>query len=267
MRWPSRSTQVPRARSCLAGCIAVTLTACFFGGGTGDAWNAPPFSADLYDLRSPGKPPTRIYIGAGKLRIQSTDPGQTTAFVFDPQHGTTMVIDDKAKTYIDAGMFSRVVAAGAAPFLHLFRPAEGGDPCSVWNGTVDQFAAFGRGRSGPPPHFTCQSAGSDKVDGRPAQKWTVTTQGGDQNQGGPATVWIDDHLHVISRSIDANGQSEMRNIKEGEPAADLFVPPGGYRKIGVTDFLGALSHTTPGGGPSAPSGDKPSDSAASAKTP
>jgi len=227
----------------IAGTVA--SAACFLpGGGTGDAWNAPPFSADLFDLRSPSKPPTRIYIGGGKLRMQSTDSGQSAAFVLDPQHGTTLVIDDKAKTYIDAGMFSSVVAAGAAPFLHLFRPAADGDPCTVWNGAVDQFAAFARRSSGPPPHFTCQSAGSDMVAGRPAHKWTVVDDASGAHQG-PSTVWIDDRLHVISRSEDANSGMEMRNIKDGAPPADLFAPPAGYRKIGITDFLGSLGKKQP----------------------
>ncbi|GEM_PF-2013131 len=243
---------------------------CFGGfGGGGVPWNGTPFSADLVDLRHPAKPPTRVYIGDGRVRMESTGPGDRSAFVFDPGHGTTLVINDKARTYIDGGIFTPVVSAGFAPLLRLFRPMADGDPCTVWNGTVDGIAAFvPRHTSGTPPHFTCRATGTESVNGRPAHKWLVTADHTDGGNSGPSTVWIDDRLHVISRSRDANGEMEMRNVHEGAPPADLFVPPSGYRRIGVTDFLRAAANagralgggaTTSGAGDSTGGGEPAGD--------
>jgi hypothetical protein len=234
------SSRMLRSSWLLAPCLLVTGGCFGLGGDTGTAWNGPPFSADMYDLRDSAKPPTHVAIGDGKLRLQSTDKGNSMAFVFDPQKRTAMVIDDHAKTYIDAGMFASAVSAGMAPMLRLFRPAATGDPCVSWNGAVDQFATFAGHSSGPTPRFSCTAAGTDVVDGRPAHKWTVVATGGSGDNSGPSTVWIDDRLHVLSKSTDANGSMEMRNIREGAPPNDLFVPPAGYQKIGVTDLLKRL---------------------------
>jgi hypothetical protein len=222
-----------------------------FGGPTGDAWNAPPFSADVVDLRDGGRTSTHVSVGVGKLRLESAAPGKTTAFVFDPQKSTLLVIDDQAKTYIDAGMFSSLVAAGMAPMLRLFRPAADGDPCTAWNGTVNQFASFTK-HSGTPPHFSCAPMGTDVVGGRPTHKWSVVATGGNDASNTQSTVWIDDRLHILTKSTDANGSMEMRNVREGAPSPDLFVAPAGYKKIGVTDLVSALAKggqtgSSPGG--------------------
>ncbi len=104
--------------------VSIAIGACF-GVPTGDAWNGPPFSADLVDLRNGGgRVPTHVYVGVGRLRMESAEPGKTTAFIFDPQKGTLLVIDKEAKTYIDAGMFSSLAAAEMTPMLRLFRPAQ-----------------------------------------------------------------------------------------------------------------------------------------------
>jgi len=235
-RGAARAPSIPALLLPLCGAFAAGC----FGGPTGDAWNGPPFSADLVDLRNGGQAPTHVDAGVGKLRLVSASNGKNTAFVFDPQNGALLVIDDEAKTYVDAGMFSSMVAAGMGPMLRLFRPAADGDPCTVWNGTVNQFARFSK-ESNDPPHFTCTPMGSDAVNGRPAHKWSVLTTGGGSASNESGTVWIDDRLHILTKSIDANGSMEMRNVRDGAPSPDLFVPPAGYQKIGVTDFVAALA--------------------------
>jgi hypothetical protein len=243
-----RAASTPRLALCVNTILAPLLLvalggACFdMGRGTGEAWSGPPFSADMYDLHNTSKPPTHVAIGSGKIRLQATDNGKTMAFVFDPQKRTAMVIDDQAKTYIDAGMFAPMVSVGMAPLLRMFRPAANGDPCVTWNGSVDQLSTFIKG-SGPKPQFSCTPAGTDVVDGRPSHKWTVVATGGN-TPSQQSTVWIDDRLHVLSKSTDANSSAEMRNIKEGEPPSDLFIPPAGYQKIGVTDLLKNLGNAS-----------------------
>jgi hypothetical protein len=68
-----------------------------------------------------------------------------------------------------------------------------------------------------------------------------------------STVWIDDRLHILSRSQDADDGDEMeiRNIKEGPQPEALFEAPPGYKKIGVTSILGgALNGNSDKGRPS-----------------
>lgn len=232
------------------------LTACFGGfGAGGEAWTGPPFSADMVDGRQPQKSPTHVYMGNGRIRVEGGDTTSHMVLVFDPGTQTTLLIDDARKTYIDAGMFTRVIAVGFAPILRFFRPMTGGDPCAEWNTTVDQFASFGaqfsgRRTSGPPPKFTCHDAGTDNVNGRSAEKWTVT-EDTDHETG---TVWIDSRLHVITKSVDKNGAMELRNVQEGAQPDAMFAPPAGYRKIGITEVLAGLRKAT--GAPSAP-GDAP----------
>lgn len=226
----------------LAGCFGDSM-------GGGPALNGPPFSADIVDLRDPAKPPTRIFLGDGMVRMQSGEPNSTGALVFDPSHGTMLLIDDQHRKYIDAGMFASVVAKGFAPLLRFLRPAGAGDPCSEWNATVSQYGSFMQhDRSGPPPHFTCRSLGEDKVNGRPATKWAVVTDGEQSDTG---TVWIDEKLHIVSRSVDRDDGMEMRNVHEGPQSAALFAAPPGYQKLSVTEMLkGMVSGSGASGTPS-----------------
>jgi hypothetical protein len=209
------------------------------------SWNGPPFSAEITNPREPTKPPTRVYLGDGKMRMESTDSTSRAALVLDPATHTVLLISDNEHMYIDAGMLAPAVAAGFAPIMHFFRPVSGGDPCAEWNTTVDQFSALIRQRqSGPPPQFTCRSLGSETVAGRPAQKWSVSSN----IDSRASTVWIDQRLHVISKSMDENGQMEMRNIHEGPQPATLFAAPPGYRKLGLTEMLASLKNRTTSSG-------------------
>lgn len=248
---PARVTRV----AAMSTALASLLTACLASpGGNTAALNGPPFSADLTDPGNPSKPPTRIYLGDGKLRMESTDSLSRGALVLDPAHNVTLLILDKDRTYIDAGMLAPMIGAGFAPLMRFIRPVTSGDPCAEWNSTVDQYATLLRQRSsGPPPKFSCSKLGTESVNDRPATKWAVTATPDNKT----ATVWIDERLHVISKSMDSNGQMEMRNIHEGPQPTALFVPPEGYRKLGMAEMLGSLGKTgAPANGP-AGSGDTP----------
>lgn len=224
---------------------------------TAAAWNGPPFSADLTNPQEPTKRPTRVYLGDGKMRLESTDPDGRTALVLNPATRTVLLVSDKDSMYIDAGMLAPVVARGFAPFMHFFRPVGTGDPCADWNSTVDQFSALvQQRRSGPPPKFTCRSLGGDVVDGRPAQKWAVS----DNIDTRTSTVWIDQRLRVISKSADESSQMEMKNIHEGPQPATLFQAPAGYRKLGLSEMLASLKGKTTTSA-SGDVGTKPTDSA------
>ena len=253
MRRDSRTTRTHAATVGLLG--AVLLVGCMPGaGGSAAQWNGAPFSADLTDLRSPTKPPTRIYMGDGRLRMESGDSANHAALVLDPSHGTTLMILDKQRVYIDAGMLTSMVAAGFAPIMHFLRPVNGGDPCTEWNTSVDQFTALMHQRtSGPPPHFTCRDLGSESVNGRPARKWTVTSD----HPAETSTIWLDDRLHIVSKSEDTGGGMEMRNIHEGPQSAALFEAPAGYRKLGLSEMLASFGRGAAGGAASSADGSIP----------
>lgn len=242
MRYDSRTTRTHAAAVGLL--AAAVLAGCMPGaGGSTAQWNGAPFSGDLTDPRSPTKPSTRIYMGDGRLRLESTDPADHAALVLDPSHGTTLMILDKDRVYIDAGMFTPMVAAGFAPIMHFLRPVNGGDPCAEWNTSVDQFTALMHQRtSGQPPHFTCRDLGAESVNGRSARKWAVTSD----HPAETSTIWIDDRLHIVSKSADAKGGMEMRNIHEGPQSAALFEAPPGYRKLGLSDMLASLGKSAGG---------------------
>lgn len=234
----STSTSRPRSLAVLLA-LAPLLAACDMGAAAkGPVWTGPAFSADLTDPAEPNKPSTKIYLADGRIRVESHDSSSLGALVLDPAHHSTLLIDSKGHRYIDAGMFTSLVTASVAPLLRFFRPAGNGDPCTSWNSAVDQYSSFvKRDHSGPPPHFTCQSLGTESVDGRPAHKWAFITSGEHADTG---IVWIDDGLHIVSRSMDPDGQMEMRNVQEGPQPAALFAAPAGYQKVSVTSIIGSM---------------------------
>ena len=249
-----RSPRVPIALGVLTLTVPLLLAACIGKDliqGGGAALTGDPFSADIVDPKHPEKPASHVYFGNGKVRIESDDTAGIGALVLDPAKGSTLIVNDRQKVYIDAGMFSRLVMVGAVPVLRVLRPAGSGDPCAQWNSMIDPFAAYvKRDDSRTAPHFTCRNLGAESVNGRPAQKWMVTSNDPDDHG---STVWIDDRLHILSRSQDADDGDEMeiRNIKEGPQPEALFEAPPGYKKIGVTSILGgALNGNSDKGRPS-----------------
>ncbi|HEY7895394.1 MAG TPA: hypothetical protein VIC24_10890 [Gemmatimonadaceae bacterium] len=221
------------------------VAACFGGEVGGPVWTGPPFSADLVDPSHPDSTPTHIFLSDGKLRIESTDTSQLGALVLDPAHGSTLIINDRKKEYLDAGMMTSLVTATFGPVLRFFRPAGAGDPCTQWNTTTMPFAAMSHNKSDAPPHFTCKSLGSESVDGRSAHKWQWTN---DAQNGGTGMVWIDDKLQIVSRAEDKDDHMELRNIKEGTVAASEFTPPASYKKLSVASIMGSLMSSDKGQG-------------------
>ena len=73
--------------------------------------------------------------------------------------------------------------------------------------------------------------GMEQVNGRMTERWDVvmTPAEGEAQQG---TQWFDPQLGVTVRETLPNGAvRELRNIVLGEPAAELFSVPSGYRKL------------------------------------
>jgi hypothetical protein len=220
--------------------LATLLAGCQHGEvvGGADAWNGIAFSADMVDLAHPDKPTSRIYLGGGRVRIQSLDTSSIGAIVVDPARGTTLIVNDPARKYIDAGMFTPLVTVAFAPMMRVLRPAGAGDPCSQWNSAVNPFGAFAKSDKGQtPPQWTCTSQGTETVNGRASHKWGVVSS---DPSDGPATIWVDDRLHVLSKIVGKDGSTEMRNIAEGPQPDSLFTPPSSYQKLSISSIVGGM---------------------------
>jgi hypothetical protein len=245
------ASRIPLASGVPMLTVVLLLTACIGKDlirGGGAALTGDPFSADIVDPAHPEKPASHVYFGNGKVRIESGDTDGLGALVLDPSKGSTLIVNDRQKVYIDAGMFAQLVMVGATPVLRVLRPAGSGDPCTQWNSMLDPFAAFRKhDDSKTAPHFTCKSLGSESVNGRPAHKWMETSNDPDDRG---STIWIDDRLHIMARSQDgANGdEMEIRNIKEGPQPEALFEAPAGYKKVGITSILGGMLNGNAGKG-------------------
>ena len=201
---------------------------------------AQQFSADVVSANDAGAT-TRVYVGNMKMRLQTLKSGQPEASViWDGAQKSTTILLDKDHTYIGGNtspVFNAAFNASGVPTLvRFFQPKDTGDPCSEWNNAVLPF----RDSTHAPPHFACQSAGTEAVNGRPAQKWAVTTTQDGKTQSGH--VWIDSRLHVVSKSQDENSHSEMelRNIQEGPQPDAIFQIPAGYHPVDENALLAKL---------------------------
>jgi hypothetical protein len=73
---------------------------------------------------------------------------------------------------------------------------------------------------------TCKKLGSDKINGRVAEKWQVTA--GDAKQLFTTTIWVDRDLNAVVKSQSSRGTLEFQNLRIGPQPASLFVLPTGY---------------------------------------
>jgi hypothetical protein len=236
-----------RGMGAMAVIVAPVLTHCFGDGGLpATEWTGPPFSAEIVPQKEPAKPPARIYVGEGRIRLEMGDPLDRAAIVFDPARRTTLIISLKDRSYIDAGMFTSLLARGTVPLMRFLHPMHADDPCIDWNSTVENVSMWPVGvavhahSSDSTPHLVCHHQGSESVNGRPAQKWTVAEKGASDS----GTVWIDDRLHLIVKSTSHSGGVELHDIQEGPQPAALFEPPAGYRRLGFSEIFAKLRHTT-----------------------
>jgi len=76
--------------------------------------------------------------------------------------------------------------------------------------------------------------GTDKVGGYTCQKKRITTtvEMMGFKQTSQSIIWVSDKFDMPLRTQNSDGSmTELRNIKEGKPAEELFETPKGYRKV------------------------------------
>ena len=200
------------------------------------------FSADVVNIPARGNTTTKLYVGANKIRFQQLENGQLAGgAIWDAANRSMIIVIDQQHAYI-GGSNSPLAAAtlnsaGAPAMWQFFRPSTASDPCTAWN-SID--IPIARRDTAAKPHFTCRSLGNDAVNGRPAHKWAVTSTVHGRTQSG--TAWIDNRLHVVTRSQDQDGSAmELRNIAEGPQPDAVFAIPAGYHPVDMSAMIGRLN--------------------------
>lgn len=223
--------------SSIAGTVVMLVSLTATPGG------AQQFSANVVNTQTSRPETSRLYVGQTKIRIQNLTNGQSDgSAIFDVANNSMTFVSDKDHMYIGGGNSSLVNAAvskmGGASLWRIFRPANASNPCTTWNAVVQSYAQLYNNRT--PPSFSCSSEGSDNVNGRPAQKWAVTSV--DKGVTKHGEVWIDDELHVVTRSMDQGerGGMELRDIHEGPQPESLFEIPAGYKPFDPTALMAKL---------------------------
>ncbi len=72
--------------------------------------------------------------------------------------------------------------------------------------------------------------GKETIEGRPAEKWELTTTAPNQ-QPNSTFQWYDPELKLAVREEFPGGYvSELKNVRVGPQADDLFTVPAGYTR-------------------------------------
>lgn len=202
---------------------------------------AQQFSADVVQVPAKGSTTTKLYVDKGKLRFQQLENGQPAGgAIIDADQKTTTIIDDQDHKYFggsDSPLVNGILNnSGVPPIWRFFRPSNAAEPCTEWNAMMQAAARFDSTRTAP--QMSCKSLGTDAVDGRPAEKWQVDVTRDNKTESGYA--WIDNSLHVVSKSQDSTGSVELRNVHEGPQPDSVFQVPANYSKVDVNALLSKM---------------------------
>jgi len=172
----------------------------------------PSFSADMAmkasarDRAMTGK----MYMGAGKMRMDMTNEGGKVSMITDPGKKTSYMVMHDQRMYMELGAGGPMNPMQRGPKMPDVKPVSGDSPCA--------------GRAG----VTCTKAGSEMMNGRMCDRWEIASS----NKSEAGTMWIDQKTHMPIKTAMQDGSSwELMNFKEGPQDASLFAPPAGYEKF------------------------------------
>lgn len=194
------------------GIKATTLVAALFVSLISTIGHAQEFSADVVfldsnNLNTPADtsdgashPSAKFYVSKDKIRLETN--GLTgTILLADRSEHTAVALQPKKKAY-------RPLASGPSEY---FRVNNADDACPSWQSFAEQ-------------KIMCEKVDSEVINGRETVKY--------QNKnvaGAPAAVWVDKALKFVIKWHAAGIGAELRNIKEQQQSADLFVVPSDYK--------------------------------------
>lgn len=147
---------------------------------------------------------SKLYVSKDKMRLETTGLS-TTILLVNGEVRTTVALFPAQKAY-------QPLALGLSEY---FRVADVENACADWQKAADR-------------KFVCEKVGHEAVAERQTVKY--------QNKSSPADdsatmVWIDPALKFVIKWENATTGAELRNIKEGPQAADLFVVPASYELL------------------------------------
>lgn len=165
-----------------------------------------PFSADWAILEE-GQPQEtgKYYASTEGIRMEGIAGGEPYTMIFN---------------------FERKLAWNvmASERMYMETPIDPDEPGS----TDDVMGGLGSFGSPCPRDAKATRIGRETLHGRNVEKWTCAVP-----RQETLTIWFDTRLQVPIRTEDEDGVFELRNIKEGRPSADLFLPPAGYTKFSI----------------------------------
>ena len=181
--------------------------------------HAQEFSADVVYLEPNGSvstshPTAKIYVSKDKFRLE-TNGFTGNVMLVNRADQTAFVLQPKKKTY-------QTLGAGPSEY---FRAENPDDACASWQSASEL-------------KIVCQKVDSEVVNGRDTVKYENKAVA----QGATAAVWIDKALKFVVKWQAADAAAELRNIKEAQPAADLFTVPTDYKAAGPQKGSKGFSH-------------------------
>jgi len=168
------------------------------------------FSADLVNVSAASNTfHTRIFSAGEKLRFQGEDRAgrPNSIMIVDLAKNSSIVLIPQQKQYVENKQ-AQIPGQGVT----FFRAKDVEDACGEWQAAHAEKSK-------------CRKVGHETVHGRDSVKYELT-----EKKGGSSTVWVDSKLHFPVKWKNSVGSSELRNIKEGAQASELFEVPGGYTK-------------------------------------
>ena len=166
---------------------------------------AQEFSADAVAHNSRGNTMTmKVYVENKRIRVEPVGGPSYEIIDLDGPHGWFVKPSKKAYIVQDANSIKKNSAAYVVA----------SNPCD--------------NVSTPEAPAKCVKVGTDKVNNRDTEKWTITQTF--MGQTGTSTVWVDRGIHSLVKSSSKFGNFELTNLKFGPQPDTLFALPAGYKE-------------------------------------
>lgn len=225
--------------------------------GVAPALAGAQFSAETVQTTAQGETTTgKIFVGDNRVRTEGAQGGQQFVQISDNANGVSYIVAPDQRSYMEMRV------PGAAPLPQ----GKAVDPCTNLQGVtcrkVGSEAIAGRaatrwemsssagGQSRTMTQWIDDERGTplrvqasdgsvtesklmakEQHEGRSVEKWETTMSRTGQ-QPLTSVQWLDPELEVPVRGKAPDGSTfELRGIRVGPQAADLFAVPAGYQKV------------------------------------
>ena len=237
--------------------VMIAAIAVVLGAGVAPALAGAQFSAESVQTTAQGQATTsKIYVGDNRVRTEGAQNGQQFVQVSDNANGVTYIIIPEQRSYIEMrvpgtapvqqgkavdpcanlqGVTCRKVGgeavAGRAATRWEMTSTAGGQTRSMTQWIDDERGTPLRVQASDGSATEAKLVAKEQHEGRPVEKWEMTMSRAGQ-QPTTSVQWFDPELGVPVRGKAPDGSTfELRGIRVGAQAADLFTLPAGYQKV------------------------------------